>query len=96
MKRAKLHARSAMSNPPVGRWNGVDPDQAFEQAAVLGAFTALFNVTGEPAASVPAGLSRNGLPMGAQLAGRAHAEATVLALSRQLEQAMPWSGRQAP
>jgi amidase len=86
----------AVLPPPVGRWNGVDPDQAFEQAAVLGAFTALFNVTGQPAASIPAGLSRSGLPMGAQLAGRTHAEATVLALSRQLEQAMPWSGRQPP
>ncbi len=56
-------------------------------------FTALWNVTGQPAASVPAGFTDDGLPLAVQLVGRAHDEATVLAVSRQLEAARPWADR---
>jgi amidase len=59
-------------------------------------FTALWNVTGQPAASVPAGFTEDGLPLAVQLVGRAHDEATVLAVSRQLETARPWAGRRPP
>lgn len=59
-------------------------------------FTALWNVTGQPAASVPAGFTRDGLPLAAQLVGRAGDEATVLAVSRQLEAARPWAARRPP
>jgi amidase len=59
-------------------------------------FTALWNVTGQPAASVPAGFTEDGLPLAVQLVGRANEEATVLAVSRQLEAARPWADRRPP
>ncbi|MEU5810312.1 amidase family protein [Streptomyces sp. NPDC047718] len=49
-----------------------------------------FNLTGQPAVSVPAGLSPDGLPVGLQLVGARHADRTVLAVARQLEQDRPW------
>ena len=50
-------------------------------------------MTGNPAASVPVGFGRDGLPLAVQLVGRIDDEATILAVSAQLEQAQPWAGR---
>lgn len=52
-----------------------------------------FNISGLPAISLPLGQSAGGVPIGVQLVGRYGDEATVLALSTQLEQAMPWKDR---
>jgi len=51
----------------------------------------VWNVTGQPACSVPAGLDADGLPLGVQLVGRPHDEVTLLALAAQLEAAEPWA-----
>ncbi|MBV9516091.1 MAG: amidase [Mycobacteriaceae bacterium] len=59
-------------------------------------FQEIFNVTGQPAAVVPWGLDRDGLPLSIQLVGRPSDEATLLSLSGQLEKARPWSGRRPP
>ena len=75
---------------------GLSPGDAFTEAARLGAFTALFNLTGRPAANVPIGLTSGGLPIGLQIAGRAMEDAMVLQVSRQLEEARPWAQRRAP
>jgi amidase len=83
----------AVPPPAIGSWKHLPPGEAFAAAAELGAFTAVFNVTGQPAASVPAGLSMEGHPVGIQLAGRPLAEGTVLAVARQLQQEEPWAGR---
>jgi amidase len=56
-------------------------------------FNVLWNATGQPAASVPAGFSAGGLPLAVQLVGRHHDEATLLSLSAQLEAAHPWADR---
>ena len=56
----------------------------------------LWNSTGQPAASVPAGFSEGGLPLAVQLVGRPHDEATLLALSTQLEQTRPWTDGRPP
>jgi amidase len=84
----------AQPAPRIGAFAGRSADEAFADAAKLGAFTAAFNLTGQPAASLPLGLTADGLPMGLQIAGRTFAEADVLQLSRQLEEAMPWRQRQ--
>jgi amidase len=55
------------------------------------AYNALWNVTGNPAASVPAGIAADGLPLAVQLVGRHNDETTLLSLSAQLESARPWS-----
>jgi aspartyl-tRNA(Asn)/glutamyl-tRNA(Gln) amidotransferase subunit A len=52
-------------------------------------YTYPFNLTQQPAASVPSGLARNGLPMGVQIVGPLAADQTVLRAARALEQAMP-------
>jgi amidase len=54
------------------------------------------NATGQPAAAVPVGLDGDGLPMGVQLLGRPHDEATLLALAAELEVARPWHVRRPP
>jgi amidase len=59
-------------------------------------FNVLWNSTGQPAASVPAGFSATGLPLAVQLVGRPHDEATLLSLSAQIEQARPWADRRPP
>ena len=56
-------------------------------------FTFPFNMTGQPAASVPAGVTDDGLPVGLQIIGRRNADRTVLAASAAFEAACPWSGR---
>ena len=59
-------------------------------------FQAIFNATGQPAAVVPWGLDGDGLPMSVQLVGRPADEATLLALSTQIESARPWADRRPP
>ncbi|WP_065258389.1 amidase [Pseudomonas bananamidigenes] len=56
-------------------------------------FTPVFNVAGTPAISLPLGMSREGLPIGVQLAARFGADDVLLRLSAQLEQALPWHHR---
>jgi amidase len=58
-------------------------------------FTPPFNLLGFPAASVPAGTSADGLPIGVQLAATPGGEALLLSLARQLEVLRPWP-RHAP
>ena len=55
------------------------------------AFTYPFNVTGQPAASVPCGRDRDGLPVGLQIVGRRGEDALVLRAARAFERAFPWS-----
>jgi amidase len=55
------------------------------------AYAALWNIAGNPAASVPAGVAADGLPLAVQLVGKRNDETTLLSLSAQLESARPWS-----
>ncbi|HXH83050.1 MAG TPA: amidase family protein, partial [Candidatus Tectomicrobia bacterium] len=59
-------------------------------------FTFPFNVTGQPAASVPCGFTAAGLPIGLQIVGRRFADALVLRVSAALERLRPWAGRRPP
>ena len=53
--------------------------------------TWVFNMTGHPAASVPAGFTDGGLPVGLQVVGHRYAETDVLAVAAALERARPWA-----
>jgi amidase len=56
-------------------------------------FTPIFNLTGQPALSVPAGVGADGLPLAVQLIGRLGAEETLYSLAGQIEEAAPWAQR---
>ena len=62
----------------------------------MAAFTAPFNVSGQPAISLPLHQSDAGLPIGVQLVGGPWQEAVLLRLSAQLEQSAPWVARRPP
>jgi aspartyl-tRNA(Asn)/glutamyl-tRNA(Gln) amidotransferase subunit A len=56
-------------------------------------FTFPFNLTGQPAATVPAGWTDDGLPIGLQIIGRRHDDVTVLRAAAAFEEAAPWAQR---
>lgn len=60
------------------------------------AFTAIFNVTGHPAVSIPAGATPDGVPLGAQLVAPSHREEMIVQLGAQLERVRPWGHRRPP
>src|SRR5215208_4141349 len=70
-----------------------EPWEDFRRSGQFTPYTAIFNVTGQPAISLPLFHGEDGLPLGVQLAGRPAGEGSLLALSAQVEAARPWSGR---
>jgi amidase len=89
-----------MSEPPVplGTYDdsGPDPMAAFRRAIPAGAFTALINATGQPAASLPLYWTEPGLPVGVQLIAPFGREDVLIRVGSQLEQARPWADRIPP
>jgi amidase len=80
----------------IGILDGVSNPRALLRSLPYAGYTALWNVCGNPAASVPAGVASNGLPLAVQLIARPGAEATILQLAAQLERARPWADRRPP
>jgi amidase len=70
-----------------------EPWEDFRRSGRFTPYTALFNVTGQPAISVPLFHGEDGLPTSIQLAGRPADEGTLLSLAAQLEAARPWADR---
>jgi amidase len=70
-----------------------DPRQVLWNVADVVPFTPPWNVTGQPALSLPLGTSHGGLPLGVQLVGAPAAEEVLLSLAGQLERASPWCDR---
>jgi amidase len=62
------------------------------RATPIAAFTALVNMTGQPAVSLPLG-EHEGMPVGVQIAGRLGEEALLLRVAAQVEAARPWASR---
>jgi amidase len=79
---------------PVGALrNDDDPAADFEAQKRFTPWTSMWNVTGSPAVSLPLHQTPDGLPVGVMLAARPGDEATLLALSAQVEVAAPWRDR---
>ncbi|MCL8025677.1 amidase [Nocardioides bruguierae] len=74
----------------VGVLDGVGPLRASLASTPSIAYAALWNVAGNPAASVPTGLGADGLPLAVQLVGPTDGEPVLLSLAAQLERARPW------
>ncbi len=87
-----------MSQPPVraGVMEGRGATVTWLFASGWVPFNVLWNLTGQPAASVPAGFTGDGLPLAVQLVGRPFDETTLLSLAAQLEAARPWALRRPP
>jgi amidase len=73
-----------------------NPADDFRRSGHFTPFTAIFNMTGQPAISVPLFHGDDGLPLAIQLAGAPIREDVLLSLAAQLEQARPWADRLAP
>jgi amidase len=73
--------------------NDHDPAADFEAQKRFTPFTSPYNMTGQPAVSLPVHWTTGGLPVGIQLVGQPMREATLLRVSAQLERARPWAGR---
>ena len=80
---------------PIGAINpcGDDPAAEWAKAATFSAFTPIWNITGQPAITLPLIHGTDGLPRGIQLIGPPLGEGLLLAVATQLEQAYPWSHR---
>jgi amidase len=86
----------ALPPVPVGYFDEVDPADNFERQKRFTPWTAIYNVSGLPAVSIPLHWSAEGLPIGVMLAGRMGDEGTLISLSAQLEEARPWKDRHPP
>ena len=87
-----------LPSPPdrLGRYAGRSLGTTIMGVAGMVGFTQPWNVTGQPAASIPAPVPEGSLPIGAQLVGRPDDEATLLSLSAQLERELRWTERRPP
>jgi amidase len=81
---------------PLGRFQGRSLASSLLVAGQMVGFTQPWNLTGQPAASIPAPVEPGGLPIGAQLVGRPGDEATLLSLSAQLERELRWPELRPP
>jgi amidase len=80
---------------PIGELHGCgdEPIADLRRSGRFAPYTALFNVTGQPAISVPVGFGEDGMPTAVQLVGHPLGEETLLQLAAQIEAARPWAHR---
>ena len=101
-ERCDIVATPTMSCPPMSATHRVEEPitvngaPAGDLRVAWAPYLNVFNLTGHPALSVPAGFTRAGLPVGLQLVGRWHAEADLFRAARIVERARPWAHRVPP
>jgi len=90
-----LTPTTAHSAPRLGEIVPTDdnPFQSLLGSIPHAAFTSAFNITGQPAISIPAGFTSEGLPLGAQLVAAYGREDQLIAVAAQLETALGWAGK---
>ena len=81
--------------PPVGLLEAVHAGAGGPviEVVAMAAFTAIFNITGQPAISLPLHMAASGLPVGVQIVAGGWREAQLVRVASSLEQADPWAGR---
>jgi amidase len=82
----------------IGECNGLgdNPMEDLARSGRFTPFTALFNVTGQPAITVPIGFGEDNLPTSVQLVGKPLGEDTLLQVASQMESARPWAQHRPP
>jgi amidase len=78
---------------PIGTYEGRGALWSFNGYSRWVPYNAVFNHTGQPAASVPVGFTPDCFPLAVQLVGRPDDEATLLSLAAQIERERPWAER---
>jgi len=91
-----LTPATATPPPRIGQLQGRGAVWTLNAVAGMVPYNGIWNVTGQPAASVPAGFGADGLPRAVQLVGRVEDEATLLSLAAQIEAERPWAQRRPP
>lgn len=91
-----LTPATAKPPPRIGQLEGRGAIWTLNAVAGLVPYNAPWNLTGQPACSVPAGFGGDGLPRAVQLVGRVEDEATLLALAAEIEAERPWSQARPP
>ncbi len=88
----------ATATPParIGQLEGRGAIWTLNAAAGMVPYNGIWNLTGQPAASVPAGFGADGLPRAVQLVARPGEETTLLSLAAQLERERPWAQSRPP
>jgi amidase len=82
--------------PELGWFTAAGPEQEGARIASFIPYTPQFNMTGQPAISLPLHWTPAGLPVGVQLAAPYGREDMLIRVASQLEQAAPWSERRPP
>ena len=82
--------------PPRLGWFTEDPAAEGQRIVSFIPYTAQFNMTGQPAVSLPLHWTDSGLPVGVQFVGAYGQEDVLVRLASQLEQAAPWADRRPP
>jgi amidase len=82
--------------PELGWFTAEGPEMEGVRIASIIPYTAQFNMTGQPAISLPLHWSEDGLPVGVQLVARYGREDVLVRIASQLEQAEPWAGKRPP
>jgi amidase len=82
----------------IGECNGVgeNPLADLARSGAFTPFTALFNITGQPAISIPIGFGEDNLPTCVQIVGKPLGEDTLLQVASQIEAARPWAQHRPP
>jgi amidase len=84
---------TAMPAPPLGYFGSPadDPMRGLVRGAEYAPFTSAFNVTGQPAISLPLGWSRDGTPIGVQLVAGVGRDDLLIEIAARIEEAHPWA-----
>ncbi|HEX5944655.1 MAG TPA: amidase [Acidimicrobiales bacterium] len=90
-----LTATLAEPAPELGVLDTTKPEVMYARAGDFSAMTSIYNITGQPAISLPTGRDTTGVPIGTQLATAFGGEALLLRIAAQIEQARPWPTRPA-
>jgi amidase len=98
LERNHVLVTPATASPPprIGALQGRGALWTLNAVAGWVPYNGVWNVTGQPAASVPAGFGEDGLPRAVQLVGRPNDEATLLSLAGQIEAERPWAQVRPP